>query len=120
MEYHVYPLKLFVRKVPVLSMLGGALALNIFSWLWLLLQIPRDLEQVFLHYNILFGVDKIGESGEVYYASLIGLALLVANFITAWILYKKDWFLAYLLLAIAMMVNLFVAISSVLIVFLNI
>ncbi len=100
--------------------MGAAAALNVFSWAWLLLQIPRTAEQVFLHYTILFGVDQIGEPAQVYYVPLMGLALLIANFFGGWVLYRKDWFYSYTLLAIGVVVNIFVAISSVLVVFLNI
>lgn len=120
MEYHLYPLKLYVRKIPVAVLLGAGTLLNVFSWIWLLLQIPRTTEQVFLHYTILFGVDQIGEPGQVYRVPLIGLVLLVLNLLGGWVLYRKDSFYSYALLAIAVILNIFVAISSVLVVFLNI
>lgn len=120
MEYRVYPLKLYAQRLPVIIMMAGVSALNIFSWLWLFFKVPRNIDQVFLHYNILFGVDKIGERGEVYYTPLIGLAIMAVNFIIAWIIYKKDWFFSYTLLGVAVVVNIFVAIASVLVVFLNI
>ncbi len=120
MEYHLYPLKLYFKRIPVVVLMGAGALLNVFSWVWLLLQIPRTAEQVFLHYTILFGVDQIGEPGQVYYVPLMGLALLIANFFGGWVLYRKDWFYSYTLLAIGVVVNIFVAISSILVVFLNI
>ena len=120
MKYHFYPLKLFIRKLPVLILVSGVVVLNLFSWLWLLLQIPHNAEQIFLHYNILFGVDKIGGQGEMYLTPLIGFFIMVVNGIGAWVVYKKDWFFSYTLLAMAVIVNIFVAISSILVVFLNI
>lgn len=120
MQYHVYPLKLYIRKVPVIVIIGAALALNLFSWAWLLFQIPHNSEQVFLHYNILFGVDQIGEPRQVYTASLVGLSIIAINFISAWVLYRKDRFYSYILLAGALTVNSFVAIASILVVGLNI
>lgn len=120
MEYRVYPLKLYIRKIPVMVIIGAALALNLFSWAWLLFQIPHNSEQVFLHYNILFGIDQIGEPREVYTASFIGLITIVVNFVAAWLLYRKDSFYSYALLASALTVNIFVAVASVLVVYLNI
>ncbi|MBP9732481.1 MAG: hypothetical protein KBD29_03430 [Candidatus Magasanikbacteria bacterium] len=120
MEYHLYPLKLYFRKIPVVVLMSVGALLNVFSWVWLLLQVPRTAEQVFLHYTILFGVDQIGEPGQVYYVPLMGLALLILNFFGGWVLYRRGWFYSYTLLAIGVVVNMFVAISSVLVVFLNI
>ncbi len=120
MEYRLYPLKLYFRKVPVLIMVGLTLALNLFAWLWLFLQIPTQSEQVFLHYNILFGVDKIGTYGEIYQVPGLGLLILVLNLVIGWVLYRRDWFFSYSLLFAGLICNVFVVIASVLLVFLNI
>ncbi len=56
-----YPLKLYIRKWPIALFGGLAALLNLFSWLWLSIQIPDTSGQMFLHYNVLFGVDYIGE-----------------------------------------------------------
>lgn len=120
MEYHIYPLKLYLRKLPVVIMVSCALILNIFSWLWLVLQIPMDLEQVFLHYTILFGVDQIGRPQDMYITPAIGASIIVVNTIVGWMIYRKDWFFSYSLLAIMIAVQAAVAVTSVLIVFLNI
>ncbi len=120
MEYHIYPLKLYIRKIPVVTLLAIGSILNVFSWIWLFLQIPRNAEQVFLHYTILFGVDQIGERIQVYTTPLFGLCLLIMNVLVGWLLYRRDWFFSYVIVAVAVVVNIFVAISSVLVVFLNI
>ncbi len=120
MEYRMYPLKLYLRKLPVAIMVSIGVILNLFSWLWLALQIPMDMEQVFLHYNILFGVDQIGEPKDMYIAPLIGLAILGINVILGWLLYRKDWFFSYIMLLLTIVVNVAVAVMSILVVFLNI
>lgn len=97
-----------------------SIGLIVFSWIWLFLQIPRDAEQVFLHYNILFGVDKIGLYREVYLVPLMGATVTMVNFLLAWTVYRKDWFFSYTIVAIGLVVNIFIAINSVLVVFLNI
>ncbi len=119
MEYKVYPLKLYIRKIPVVSMVGAVSILNLFSLAWLIFQIPHNTEQVFLHYNILFGVDRIGELWEVYLTSLIAIVLCCVDFLCAWLLYRRDWLLSYFLLAVSVVISIFVTISSILVVFLN-
>ena len=120
MAYQIYPLKLYIRKIPVLLMAGMSIVLNLISWLWLAFHIRRSAEQVFLHYNILFGVDQIGEPSQVYRIPLAAMILLVINSVSSWILYRKDWFFSYFLLAITVIVTTFALISSILIVSLNI
>jgi len=79
MKIDLYPLKLyfFTPSVAILSGLG--LLFNLFNWSWLWVQIPGGEEYLFLHYNILFGVDKIGESWKVFYVPLLGLFILIIN-----------------------------------------
>jgi len=79
-----------------------------------------DLEQVFLHYTILFGVDQIGRPQDMYITPAIGASIIVVNTIVGWMIYRKDWFFSYSLLAIMIAVQAAVAVTSVLIVFLNI
>ena len=120
MEYHLYPLKLYIRKIPVIVLMVTGILLNVFSWGWLALQVPHTAEQVFLHYTILFGVDQIGERGQIFLVPLVGFGLLVLNFLLGWVLYRKDWFYSYALVGIGVILNIYVVISSVLVVFLNI
>ncbi|HCC13202.1 MAG TPA: hypothetical protein DEP63_00440 [Candidatus Magasanikbacteria bacterium] len=116
----VYPLKLYLKKRQNIILLGSSLVLNIASWIWLLLNIRPSVDQVFLHYNILFGVDLVGSWYNVLSLPIAGFLIILLNALLGWFLFKQDEFAAYLLNAIAVLVNMFLLVSSALLVFLNV
>ena len=116
----IYPLKLYLRKKQNLILLSLALLFNIASWIWLLYNIRPSTGQVFLHYNILFGVDLVGSWYNVLSLPVAGFFIIFLNALLGWFLYKQDHFAAYLLNAIAVLVNIFLLVSSALLVFLNV
>ena len=117
---YIYPLKLYIKKKQNLILLSLGLSFNIASWVWLFLNIHSHLGQVFLHYNILFGVDLVGPWYMVFALPLAGLLIIFLNAILGWFLYRQDPFAAYILNAIAIFVNVLLLISAALLVFLNV
>lgn len=115
-----YPLKLYIQKRQNLMLFGGTIVLNAASWIWLATHIHPHLGQVFLHYNILFGVDLVGPWYAVYTLPLAGLCIFLLNGMLGWVLFKQDAFAAYLLNTIALVVNTLLLVSSALLVFLNV
>lgn len=115
-----YPLRLYLRQFPIKVMLGMAGLMNIASFVWLILHIRPQAVPLFLHYNVLFGVDLTGPWYAVFFVPLIGIAIILLNATLGWLLYQQDRFVSYVLLAIACLSNLFVLISAALIVFLNV
>lgn len=120
MKLRLYPLKLYLRSLPVALLSGSALVLNIFSWLWLWIQIPRGVDQLFLHYSILFGVDFIGTRTQIFYVPLLGLVIWIVNTFAGWILYRKDNFMSHVLNFVNLLCQIFVVIATFLLVFLNV
>jgi len=116
----VYPFLLYIKKMYIYIPLLLALGMNIFSWLWIITQMPETGEQVVLHYNVLFGVDYIGSLWKVYYIPTLGFFVIATNMICGWLFYKKDVFKAQLLVAIAMFIQVFIVIASLLTVYSNI
>lgn len=84
------------------------------------MQIPRSIEQLSLHYNILFGVDYSGPTWKVYYIPLLGLSIIVINMTMGWVLYKKDVFIAQVLNVLSVFMQIFIVIASILVVYKNI
>lgn len=115
-----YPIKLYFRNPGVSVMLGISLALNLGSWVWLLWQIGPREELIFLHYNILFGVDLIGPWYQILYIPIFGLGILLVNALLGWILFNRDKFAAHLLLAGSVICQVFLLIGSAILVFLNV
>jgi len=120
MSQRIYPLKLYIKHLPNLLMIVGSLVLNIVSWVWLVFRLGSQEEAIFLHYNILFGVDLIGEWEKILYLPAVGLCVFLLNAVLGWILFHKEKFAAYILLAISVLCQAFLLIASGLLIFLNV
>lgn len=116
----IYPIKLYFKNLPNLIMLSLSLAVNILSWLWLVFQIKPQQEDIFLHYNVLFGVDYLGSWWKVFYLPIFGLLIFWTNMIIGWALFGKDKFIAQILNAVSLFCQIFIFISAALLVFLNV
>ena len=81
---------------------------------------PSGQEDVYLHYNVLFGVDKIGQSWQIFYLPTVGLAILTFNLFLGWLLYKHEKFLAQMLNFFSLVCQIFLVIGAALLIFLNI
>lgn len=116
----LYPIKLYFKYLPNLITLSLSLLLNILLWIWLLWKINPGPDPVFLHYNILFGVDFIGEWWQVLFLPLAGLLIFLINGIIAWMLFSKDKFISLLLNAVSLLCQMIIFIAGALLVFLNV
>ena len=116
----IYPLKLYLRHRPNAMMLALSGLLNLAAWVWVAWYIRPQADPVFLHYNILFGVDFIGEWWRVFYLPLTGTLIIFANAVIGWFLFQRDKYIAYAFLGMAMLCQVFLLIGAALLVFLNI
>lgn len=115
----LYPIKLYFKNLPIFITTVAALCLNIATWIWLLIEIRPQTEPVFLHYNILFGVDYVGEWWQVLYLPISGIVIIIVNAVMGWLLFGRDKFLAQILNGISLFCQLFLLIAAALLVFLN-
>jgi hypothetical protein len=120
MARSLYPIKLYIKQPVIAIMMGLTLAINIFMWLWLFLRIGPQTGPIFLHYNILFGVDMIGEWWRILYIPITALSIFIVNFILGWVFFNKDKFVAYILNFIALLCQVFLLVATFLLVFLNV
>lgn len=116
----IYPIKLYLKNLFNLITLILSLAINILSWLWLIFQIKPQQEDIFLHYNILFGVDYLGSWWKVFYLPIFGLLILITNNLIGWLLFGKDKFIAQILNAVNLFCQIFIFLVVALLVFLNV
>jgi len=93
---------------------------NLLAWIWILFQIKPQDELIFLHYNILFGVDYVGEWWRVFYLPITGLFIFIVNFLIGWVLFHKDKFISVILQAVSLICQIFILVASALLVFLNV
>ena len=115
----IYPLKLFIKRVPVMIMTGFAVALLIFDFFWIFAEIPASDNQIFLHYNILFGVDLIGKGWRLYSLPGLGFIIAIINFLIGWLAFSRDRFIAYLMQAASLVCALYITVSVALLILLN-
>ncbi len=121
MSEKLYPIKLYVQHLPHAFMIMASLLINAGMWVQLLWQLHGSgAEQIFLHYNMLFGVDAIGDWWKVLYLPMAGLFVLLLNIAIGWVLYQKDKFSGYVLSAATLLFQIFLFIASTLLVFLNV
>jgi len=86
--------------------------LNLIAWILAhLLKINVDQDLIFLHYNIIFGRDWIGQTGMVYLWPLMGLGLIFLNLAVVLGLYKKYKVLTQILLVAAATSNVIIILA---------
>jgi hypothetical protein len=116
----MYPLRLYFKRPANVAFLSLSLALNLFTWGWLLFYIRPQEETLFLHYTVLFGVDFTGEWYQVFLVPLAGLAIFIMNMVLGWFLFERDAFAGYVLNAVSVFVQIILLATSVLLVLLNV
>ncbi|MBI5221361.1 MAG: hypothetical protein HY979_00965 [Candidatus Magasanikbacteria bacterium] len=77
-------------------------------------------DSVFLHYNVVFGVDLIGEWWKVFYIPLSALGIFLLNFGLSWWLYGQDKILGRFLTFGAAFLSVCLSLAFYLVVGLNI
>lgn len=120
MPEKLYPLKLYFRHAPNAVALIGSLLLNAITWAYLLWNIRPQEDLIFLHYTILFGVDFFGPWWKIIYLPLGGLAIILVNTVLGWVLFARDAFANYVLLAVCLLSQCLLLVAGVLLVLLNV
>ena len=96
-----------------------AILANAGIWAALLLTVQKSDQPIILHYNIYFGVDAGGDWRNVYLMPAFSLALLLANLILSRFFYYKERMASYIFAAIALLVQLLMAVGVTSIILIN-
>jgi hypothetical protein len=108
----------FVKVVVVLSAM-----FNLVNWGLIYYRFTRFLsgqeESIILHYNIYFGIDKIGNWGNIYHLPLIGILILLINLIASYLLYFKDKLISYFCLSVALISQILLNLATFYIIIVN-
>jgi hypothetical protein len=115
-----YPLRLYFKSLTNIICIGVCLLLNFALWSWLFWNIGPQAEPIFLHYNILFGVDYVGPWWQIAFVPATGLVIILINTLLGWLLSSKDVFLAHVLNFISVLIQVILLIVGYLLVFLNV
>ncbi len=102
----------FFRK-PTIVLLSISVLLNILTWsIVIILNKSLGDNLAILHYNVIFGIDRIGSARSLYEFPIMGLVLLIANFLIGAILVRKrEHIPGYQLLVTAMLGNLLLLVA---------
>lgn len=114
-----YTFKMFSSDRWVIVGFILALVSQIFALGQALYYVKPGSEQVFLHYNVIFGIDLVGSSWKLYMPSLIGIGLIMVNGAIALALYQNDKIVARAIAAATALLSIFLFIGLFLIVGLN-
>ena len=101
------------RTSQVLLVIG--ILLNIASWIYIFINIKPQTDPIFLHYNIYFGVDLIGDWYRIYRIPLVGVAVYFINLYFSSILYRRERTISYFVIGITIFLQAIVLVSSYLI-----
>ena len=94
-----------------MALLLGSL-FNSMLWLLLAYHINAFPEIMPLHYNIYYGIDSYGPWHYIFIMPLVGLIILVINFLFSLLVLSREKALSYLLLGSASFAQLIILISG--------
>lgn len=85
------------------------LATQVFVWPYIFLQLGQRSDILFLHYNIIFGVDLVGPWWKILFLPIGGLAIILVNFLLSLYIYNHDKLISRLLIFFAALFSLFLS-----------
>lgn len=114
--------KIFIKNRLVLISIILTLILNIIIWIILAVKIGSPVEPIALHYNIYFGIDRIGAWQNMYFLPLNGILIFIANWLIGLFIFikeSKNLILSYFFIFTALFVQLILLVASILLIVIN-
>ena len=115
----LYPIKLYFKDRWIAVPFGAAGVFIILIFWFVLSKIKPATEDLFLHYNIIFGVDLIGAWWKLYLIPGAALVGGFANLAISYFLYRNNGFMARFIAFATFTLELFLLIAANLIIGLN-
>jgi len=112
--------KLYFKDRWIIIPLVLAIISEIFIWWYTAANIHPSPEQTVLHYNIVVGVDLLGDWWKIFYLTGSGLLVLLVNYVLGFFFYNYDKILSRTLSVLTALFHIMFVISLILIVRLNI
>ncbi len=120
MKEKIFPLSLYLKHKPNFVLVISSFVINIITWILLMINIKPQEDQIFLHYNALFGVDLIGPWYKVFYLPLSGILILLVNVIIGLMLFRKAKAIGYISGAVSLILQVVILIAAHLLILLNV
>ena len=96
-----------------------SLLINLILYLVIYLGIKPSAELLVLHYSVYFGIDLIGQWYKLYLMPAVGSFLFLVNFSLALFFYKKEKIVSYLLTGATVLIEAFLVVGGVLLIWVN-
>ncbi len=110
----------YFQSYIVLWLLALSIVANIANWAVLKIFIKPVDFPIILHYNVYFGVDMVGNWGQVYFLPSLGVGLLLINSILSiYFYYRKERIASYLILLATLMIQLSLIVASTSVIIIN-
>ncbi|MFA5029269.1 MAG: hypothetical protein WC518_00780 [Patescibacteria group bacterium] len=107
------------RDKVILINLSLALLINLALIAALIFNFWWAKEFIILRFNIYFGISSLGAWYKVFLMPLIGLIIIVVNFLLSFYFYLKEKLLSYYLAAAALVCNLILLVAGALLIYIN-
>ncbi len=115
-----YALKIYFRDIFIWLPLALTMLILGGVWWYIIRHIHPTDDQIFLHYNIIFGIDLAGSWQKMYYLGGGATLLVVTNYVFSFFLHRNNAVLARITSVLTVPIICFLAYAIVLIVGLNI
>ncbi|MCK5084052.1 MAG: hypothetical protein KAQ64_00160 [Candidatus Pacebacteria bacterium] len=103
----------------IVNLTALSLFLNISLWIYFFQNKKESDYPIILHYNLIFGVDCLGDYEKIYLISFVGLILILFNSVLGYILYNKEKLASYFLAFNTLIIQIFLIVAGYLIVGIN-
>ncbi len=102
----------FFRDRLILISAAAGLILNIILWILLASKFGYSQEKIALHFNVVYGIDFVGDANRVYQIAILGLLIFIVNLALAKMIYGKEKLLAYFLTTAGAFVQIILLIAA--------
>ena len=102
----------------MISLAGSAL-FNIILWLLLLSKFGSGSDAIALHYSVVSGIDLVAAANKAYQLPAAGAAVLILNLFLSRLFYDREQIFSYFLSWGTLLVQLFLGLAVVSLMFLN-
>jgi len=103
----------------------SSVIINLITWVALYFKIHpfaylSESGQVYLHYNLYFGIDKIDEWYKVFIIPLLGLIFIIFNNLLGYFFYIKEKLISYILVISQTALQIILFAAAIFVILLNI
>lgn len=92
---------------------------NIVLWILTISKFGYSHEMIPLHFNIIYGVNFVGESRLIYQVAVLGLVIFAMNLLLSQLIYQREKLFSYFLLVGSSFVQIVLLVSLVSLINLN-